>query len=662
MRSPSRVARRGDLLAGVGLACLAACPAVLIAQPARAQSAGAASSASSNASSGASSGGAAAGDVDAQGYDSNNNYVGPPTPAAPIGTMLPPLAADPTSPALRSDLLNAFGQQPTPPPGAAVAGPAWQIMPQVTVAEEYTNNPGLVGGPSSFNLPALHGGASQASGSDFVTLITPQIIVIENGERLRVNLFYAPTGEIFAENTNFSQFRQQFNGDVLGTIMPSLLYMDVRGSVFQQPVYGGLGEVNTTTLPPNQRETISNISASPYVVRSFGGLGTLQAGVGYIYTDTAAPAYLNQQPISIGIPDTYGSSWLADKRIYGSFTTGEDFGRFQNALNNDSNFYTGSGPLRNGQRVLVTDDVSYAINRFVAGLGEIGYENLHYPNEGFSYVGGVWSAGARITPNAVSTITLEYRYVDGFYSPYVYGSWQLTPRLRLFGGYSEGITSFDQDQQNGLLSGNPTATGAAASALIAAPLLNNGAYSGSNQGLNHDRRLNATAAYLIARDTVTATFNWDRETIVGNPAEVSSSTLQALNISPFTIAYVLKYGLPPDPLYYFTPLQLTALQSLLGFNKTTSQTTNNLVGGLSWHHELQPTLSSDIYAGYTRSRQEGTALSTSEAAQLSVGLTQNFTSTLSGRIGYAGNYFLGGGNSIYTQNDQTVTLSITKKF
>ena len=651
MRAPHWRGSRTVLLAG-------AATALLWQHGARAQTAGNASGGTGASSSAGSSGSASASSTSEPSIDSG----GPPALQAPIGTMLPPLGVDPTDPSLRSNLLNAFGQTPPPPPGTEVAGPAWQFAPQLTIAEEYTNNPGVIGGFNSLPTPGLRGVANQTTGSDFVTLIQPQIAVTENGDRLRVNLFYAPTAQIFAKNGNFDQVRQQFNGDVLGTLMPDLIYADLRGSVAQQPVFGGLGPINSNVLPPNQSDTISNVSISPYLARTFGGLGTLQTGIGYIYTATDAPSYLNQiDTPSFGLPGQYGSSWLADRRLFATFTTGEDFGRFQDSLANDSNFYDGSGPMRNGQRVLVTNDFSYAINRFVSGLGEIGYENLHYPNEGFSYVGGVWSAGAKITPNAVSSVTLEYRYIDGFYSPYVYGSWELTPRLRLFGGYSEGITSFDQDQQNTLLSGNVTATGAAASSLVAAPLLNNGAYSGSNQGLNHDRRLTATAVYLVDRDTITASFNWDRQTIVGNPEGISSSELQALGITPFDVALVLKYGEAALAGYPAGP-QLTAYQSLLNFKTTTSQTSNNVVAGLSWHHDLTPTLTTDLYLGYTNARQAETTQAASEGVQVSAGLTKAFTERLTGRIGYAGTFFIGNSNGIYTQNDQTVTVSLTRKF
>jgi uncharacterized protein (PEP-CTERM system associated) len=583
---------------------------------------------------------------------------GPPTLQAPIGTLLPPLAADPSDISLHSNLLNGIGQNGTPPLTGAAAGPTLQFKPQLTISEEYANNPGAIGEFS--NTAGLQQGR-QGTGAYFVTMIQPQIAITDNTERVQVSLFYAPTGQIYAENSNYDQFRQQFNGDILGTVLPGLIYTDLRGSVSQAPVFGSLGGINTNVLPPAQRETVSNVSFSPYLVRSFGGTGTFQAGLGYVYSATDAPAYLNQvQNNPLGLPNNYGSSWLADRRLFASFTTGEDYGRFQDSLSNDTSFYDGSGVLRNGKRIVLTNDASYAVNRFVSALGEIGYENLSYPNEGFSYVGGVWAAGARVTPNAVSTITAEYRYIDGFYSPYIFGTWQITPRIHVLGGYSEGITSFGQDQQNSLLSGTANATGAAASGLTAAPLLSNGGFFGSNQGLNHDRRLTATATYTLDRDAFTLSVLQDRQSAVGNPDQVSTAQLQALGISPALVAEVLQ---DPALLGLFQPGPvLTALQDLVVFGKAVSFTGTGLNAGLTWHHDLTPTISSDIYGGYTRSRAAETTSSVADGLQVSASLSKALSEKLTGRISYGGNYILSGGNGLYTQSSQTITISLTRQF
>ena len=451
-------ARRAVLLRGM---LLTGCALMALATRANAQDAAAAGSSSAT-----------------QDSTPLNNGPGGPPPVPPIaGAMLPATGVDPGAPGLRDHLLDAFGQNAAPAVTGAAAGPNWQYTPSISVAESFTDNPDQFGG---YNFGVGH------RRDDAITLITPQIVVTGKTERVQVNLNYAPTGTIYAVDSDFSQFRQQFDGDVLATALPGLVYVDLRGSVSQVPVFGGIGVVNTDLLPPSQRQTQSNLSATPYLVHSFGGTGTFQTGVGYIYSATEAPDFLNNTgaQVPLALPYNYGSQWLATKRVFASFTTGEDFGRLQDQLDTDNSFYDGSGALRDAHRILVTDDISYAANRFLSVLGEIGYENLSYPESAYSFVGGVWSAGVRVTPNASSSFTLEYRHIDGESSPYVHGYWQITPKLRVFGEYSQGITTFEQDQQNELLSGTNDQTGAAASALLAAPLVNNASLFGSNQALS----------------------------------------------------------------------------------------------------------------------------------------------------------------------------------
>jgi uncharacterized protein (PEP-CTERM system associated) len=585
--------------------------------------------------------------------DSGSDSSGGPQLQGPTATLLPPLGADPGDQSLRTNLLNAFGQTPPPPAGQA-AGPAWQISPSLTVSEQYTDDANVAAG--------AYTGPHQGQQTDFITLIQPTLAVSENGERLRVNLNYSPTAEIYAINSDYTQLQERAYGSAQAVLLNDLLYFDLRGNVNQQPVFGGLPTANSVALGPDQRETVSSVSASPYVARSFGGIGTLNAGVGYIYTATDAPDYLNQTIPNPLLPYNYGSSWLATKRIFANFTSGEDYGRFQDSLSSDNNFYDGTGALRNGQRVLLTNDLSYAVNRFVAALGEIGYENLSYPNSGFSYVGGVWAAGVRLTPNAQSTITAEWRYVDGVGAPYIYGSWQVTPRIRAYGGYSEGISNFDQDQQNTLLSGQATSSGAAAAALVAAPLLNAGGYAGGNQSLSRTRRLSASAAFIADRDTVSLSFNWQRSSILGTPLGLPASELQALGIDPAILPYLLKYGVSP----FLPPATQAILNQIIQFAQITGEISDNVTGGISWVHQLQPNLTVDTYLGYTESLQAQTVTTRTSAIQFNAGVTKTFNDKLSARLAYTGSYVVGNnysdGYGGYNLNNDTVTISVTKRF
>ena len=615
--------------------------AILAALPASAQDAsgstGSAGSAGSTGGTG-STGGAGAADSgggnsagSGQGVGQGGSLTGSGFPAVPpiAGGLLPATGADPSSPDLQDRLLNDFGQNSQPVRGTEEHAPGWLFTPSIGVSETITDNANQFGG---YNYGLNH------TRDDAVTQITPQILVVGNGERFQVNLDYAPTGVIYAVNPEESQFRQTGSGSVLAVAVPDLAFIDLRGSVSQTPVYGGVGAINTGLLPPSQRETQSDLSATPYLTHSFGGTGTVQAGVGYIYSATDAPDYLNNTgaAVPLPLPYNYGSQWLATRRVFASFTTGQDFGRIQDAINTDNSFYDGSGATRGAHRVLVTDDVSYAVNRFVAALGEIGYENLDYPRSFYSFVGGVWSIGARVTPNAQSSFTVEYRHIDGLTTPYVYGYWQFTPRLRVFGSYSAGVSTFQQDQQNSLLSGTEDATGAAASALVAAPLLNNASLFGANQGLTREERANLNLTYIAGRNTITATFNHQRSSLVGNLLGLPPSVLARLGISTANLA---QYGL------------------------LTTNTSAGSTGSLTWRHEWQPDLSSDVLLGYNRNHVAATNFGVYDAVQFSVGLNKSFSNTLTGRVAYFGTRAIDGvGIGSDGQNSDSLVFSLQKRF
>jgi uncharacterized protein (PEP-CTERM system associated) len=622
--------RRAWLLAGAALLSL------LAASPrARAQDAsqGSGGTSSSGGQSGAGAGAGAAPGTDQgtdQGSGPGTGLAGSGIPQVPpfAGALLPSTGADPSSPELRDRLLDAFGQNTTPPPGTSVHEPGWLFRPSITGSETFTDNDNQFGG---FTIGQNH------RSDDAVTQITPTIVVLGNGERFQVNLDYAPTGVIYAVNPEESQFRQAFSGDALAVAVPDLAYLDLRGNVSQNPIYGGVGAINTGLLPPSQRETLSNVSATPYLTHSFGGIGTAQAGVAYLYSATDAPSYLNQgDDVPLALPYNYGSRWLATKRAFANFTTGQDFGRFQDEISTDDSFYDGTEPMKGAHRVLLTDDVAYAINRFVSGLGEIGYENLDYPQEAYSYVGGVWSVGARVTPNAQSSLTLEYRHIDGLTTPYVYGYWQITPRIRVSGSYSAGITSFEQDQQNSLLSGSEDTTGVAASALVAAPLVNNAQFYGANQSLTRSERASASASYLAGRELVTANFNHQRSSLIGNLLGLPQSVLSRLGISQADLA---------------------------AFGLLTTNTSTNNTASVSWRHDLLPDLSTDVLLGYNRNHVAATSTGIYASAQFSAGLNKVFTSTLSGRVAYIGSRALDGSGESYSgQNSDSIVVSLTKTF
>jgi uncharacterized protein (PEP-CTERM system associated) len=556
----------------------------------------------------ASVGGAAADDTESGGVSIA------PLPPAPMDSVLPRNGLDSGTAELRDRFGdnfadNNYGAGHELPKAGLLPDSGWLILPQVGVAEAWTSNAGLGQG----------GGSLGNVGSDFITEITPAVTVERQAERYTVNLNYAPIGLIYAKNSDYTQVEEFASGDILGVAVPDWAYVDVRGSISQQSVYGNIGTFTSASVAPNDRETNTSVSISPYLSHQFGTAGTAQIGVSYTYSNTDAPG-LQNSPFErelFGGFNPYGSSYLGTERVFASFTTGEDLGRFRDRIGVDASFYDGSQELRNAKRILVTDDASYAINRRFALIGQIGYEDLQYPVADFTYDGPIGAAGFTWTPHRDSDITVEYRYIDGIASPFVQASIQVAPRVRVFGGYSEGISTFQQDQQNQLLSGSPDVYGVPDTAALAAPLLTFSSAFGGNQQVDKLRRLDATAVWSDTRDTVTLSGQYEHTTPVGRSL----------------------YGTAPSEGVFVS----------LGATRA-----------------LSPQWTVDGFVQYGSNR---VALKNAQAADtitVSAALTRVFSPSLSAYIRFTGTYTLSGiNNGAYYGgygNQNTITIGALKKF
>jgi hypothetical protein len=106
---------------------------------------------------------------------------GPPALSPPTDTLLPREGVNGNDTDLRSHLMSAFGSASGTATGTA-APTGLSIYKQVGVSETYTTNAG-------YNI----GGGSN-SGDDFITEIQPAIRVIDNTQRVKIDLTYDPIG------------------------------------------------------------------------------------------------------------------------------------------------------------------------------------------------------------------------------------------------------------------------------------------------------------------------------------------------------------------------------------------------------------------------------------------------------------------------------------
>jgi uncharacterized protein (PEP-CTERM system associated) len=523
-----------------------------------------------------------------------NSGVSPPAGA----TVLPQTGINVNAGNVRGQLLQAFGEQPVP----TEPTPAWQILPRITVIETGTDNAQL----------------SSSHQADLISQISPGLTVIADTQRVTVNLDYEPTASIYAVNSDFNQVAQNLAGDVLTTIIPDTMFVDVRGAMNQQSRYGSNGPTNTTTIAGNNSLQNTSFALSPYILHDFDGIGTLQAGYTLAYSSSTSPAGVSVTSPGVGVlPGNFGNSYLTTNHEYANFVTGENFGRLQNAVSADATQYNGTGVLQDAYRYVFVNNVAYALNPFIALLAGGGYENIRYSGTPeFLVNDAVWSFGARLTPDSTSYLTVEYRHEDGISALYVDTSYQIAPRLLLFGGYSEGLTTSQQQLQDTLLLSRLDQAGNFVTGTTGTPVLFGNNFTGSQNDLERTKQLNATLAYVLDRDTLTASVNWISQTLV-------------------------------------TSTQLS----------TANQSDRGTYGSLNWTHQLTPSLQSSAFVQYG-TRELATAANgtiNETPYTVSVALNKTFSDTLTGFVQYSynGNSSNFGGRP---SNQNLVMVGLTKQF
>ena len=411
--------------------------------------------------------------------------------------------------------------------------PGWQISTGIDIQEEYTDNVfagGYYGG----------GGGGKPIG-DFITTISPTISVSGDTSRIKANLFYSPSVQLYAHETSQNAIANNFTGSVDVTLVPDALFLSLRGLASVQNIGGGYGTQGTGTQAQQNQVQTTTFSASPYFLHQFGGTGTLNVGVSIAhtsqtglgglgngqYTSTAAGGgltsqqQLQQQQQITAASLAYGNYTTTQE--YASFATGEDFGRVSQRVSASATQYDGIGVYQGAFSNVAAYDLGYAVNRTVTIIGRVGYQDLAYGGvPAFRYSGLLWNVGTKITVNQDTTLTITYGRNDGVTAFAFDGAYAVSPRVRLFARYSEGIETGQEDTQAALGSANIDQGGGLFDAQNGTPLALGNNFFGLQNNLFRLKRFSASAVYLLDRDSYTASLVYQKETVLAfaaaNPA------------------------------------------------------------------------------------------------------------------------------------------------
>jgi uncharacterized protein (PEP-CTERM system associated) len=386
------------------------------------------------------------------------------------------------------------------------------------------------------------GGASSAAGSkpigSFEGRLTPSLSVNGDSRLAQVNLSYSPTLYYYPSDQSQSRISQNLNASVQGTIIPETLFLNLRGFATDTSSSGAYNPSGTQTINRQDTEQIYSFSASPSLTHTFEDIGTLQASYSINDTTTLNPNKnsnnfnnINNINNGFGIYQPNYQVASGDTRTLtqsenATFTSGNDFGRYHHTLALTGAQTTGTNGTPNSHRDIANYGLAYAINRFVSIIGNVGYEDLSYGASSVNGVatsatykvsGMVGGAGVKLTPNADSSATITYGWIDGGASFTLDATYKPTARTSLYASSSSGITTNSQQISGFVSDSTINDNGISIDPNTGAPLqFANTLVGGTNQAYRLTRT-SVTGALLLDRDTFSASVIASEQKNPGGP-------------------------------------------------------------------------------------------------------------------------------------------------
>jgi uncharacterized protein (PEP-CTERM system associated) len=504
----------------------------------------------------------------------------------------------------------AFG---TPVPRAT----GWTFSPAIGVTQEYDGG-------------GADGGGSQ---SVFVTSIEPSIAVNGTTTRLQTDFYYAPVARVYeggngAGGDDQDRVSQNLNAHVVATLVPSTLFVDLRGAANEQSRLGGLGPSDTTTLNGDDATQNYSFSASPYALHKFGDVGTAELGYSFARTlqdsTTLDSADTGNAALAQALDET-GTGNVSTQNAHLAFTTGDAFGRYNAAALASGTSYSGSGVLQDAYRHVASVDNGYAITRTITALGRIGYEDIHYGGSAPVSIHDVlWDIGGRLTLSPSSSVTVRYGHHDGLNALTFSGNVAPTAHTRLYADYSTGLSTQLEDLQNALASADVDSLGAPVDHATGTPIFLSDSFAGVQAGLYRLRRFSAGGEYVRDRDVVTIAVNRDQRRLISGPSEAVVDLGVVASTTDTTGSITWSHELTPK-LGFIAYFEYGVSSGGI-FTTAAGQDDTTLVGSLSFNYRLGETVSLNALYSYTRNSAASYLVNNDEAGQnrFLVGISKTF--------------------------------------
>jgi uncharacterized protein (PEP-CTERM system associated) len=286
---------------------------------------------------------------------------------------------------------------------------AWEINPQVTVQEVYSDN-----------IELAPEGAEE---DDFVTELTPAVALEGRGMRYRVNLDYGLQGLIYANDSSRNRINNLLTGDGQLEVFRDHGFIDFGVNYGPQNV-GNVGTVALDNISAVNRANVLAYSVTPNWVHQFGNFAV--ANVGYTYDEVLS-----------------SSDDLTDSNAHtvtGNIHNGSHFEKWlwsldylEQYVNDDA--FDDTIRFRN-----VTGRTDYYFTPHWAAIGQLGYDDDDFNSVDDDTSGVLWGVGLRWAPRRQTSIEVigGERFFGRAFSAQAEHT---SRRLRMVASYSEEPTT-----------------------------------------------------------------------------------------------------------------------------------------------------------------------------------------------------------------------------
>jgi uncharacterized protein (PEP-CTERM system associated) len=503
---------------------------------------------------------------------------------------------------LRGQIEAAFAAASTVPPPSTT--PNWLVTPAISVQQEWTDN--ALQSAGSANASTSGSAAKQAS---FVTVVIPSLGIVGSSSRLTANLQYSPSLTYYSSVQGENQIGQNLNATALVTFIPDELFLDLRGFAAVQSLNGASGPPGSQSLSRQNEVQSYSFSASPYLDHRFGGWGTAQVGAEFSETSQGA--------LSGTLPGDQGSQTDSTRQVFGSFASGENFGRLLSNVNVSASESSGTGALQGAYRDVASYQAGYAITHEITALASAGWEDFAYGAPDNLHVSdATWSVGAKLTPNADSSVTVLYGHQGGVTAASLDASYALSARTRFYASYSDSVSTDTEQLQTALANAKLDPLGNPVNSETGAPLLLTDNFFGVSGAVYRVKVASLTASWLYEREAVQLTVNYQQQIPVG---AVSAGTAGAVS-------------------------------------------SDGTYGSVAWQHDLAPNMSSSLFAQYGKLSQSGSNGSPDTTLLVaSASLSYQFSESLSGSLVYSYTSDSGAAGTANTSSN-LIVLGLRKSF